>query len=177
MKKNDKGTGWRIPLIFCCLVLVLTLVASLFIEKKPEHPPLPAALETGARALSIDLNTPRLKNWQNAIVEAASGFTPQDQKDRKLAEIIVSALRENLYNVACAAVIHIKNPSLREATLQKILNQSVIDCNSLDWGVFAFYGSKDPAIFMPMRDFLIREWQRCEKSQSHKTTTLKHKSP
>ncbi|MDE5832532.1 MAG: GTP cyclohydrolase, partial [Desulfovibrio sp.] len=102
MSPERKSEGWKIPLLFCGGVLLITGTVSLLKNKTPEIA-LPPALVEKARNSGIDMNTPANRPWQDKILAAASGFAARDDKDRKLLALAETPLAEKNFDAACPA--------------------------------------------------------------------------
>ncbi|MFQ9869092.1 MAG: hypothetical protein ACLRWP_20800 [Bilophila wadsworthia] len=74
---DNRATGWKIPLLFCGVILSIVAVAALF-RHTPEPPAVPQALLKEAKGIRIDLESdPEGQSWKARIASAASGFSTQ----------------------------------------------------------------------------------------------------
>lgn len=159
----DKSTGWKIPLLFCAVIIAIVATVSLFKHEEITHPEVPGQLEQKAREIRIDMNAPQNRDWKEAIIEAGGGFSNGDVKDERLVNVIKQALEAKRMDVACTAINLVRKRDLREKSLFAILEMSLRDCQSLPWGVFALHGSSDPGNMAKMHGLLLEKWQQCEK--------------
>lgn len=161
MHPDKKATGWKIPLLFCAVLMAMIAVGALFREEKPRAPALPEALLEKARQTRIDLEKAGLGEWREKIRASASGFQDNAIKDAKLAQVAEEALAEDLPEAASAAVIHIKAEEARERVLEKILAFGLDSCERLEWAVFATHASSSQKN-MDRRARMIQEkWRNC----------------
>lgn len=73
---DNKATGWKIPLLFCGVVLAIVCIVSVFRGGKAAPPAVPAPLLRQAEAITIDLDADAEgKAWKARIASAASGFS------------------------------------------------------------------------------------------------------
>lgn len=54
---DNRATGWKIPLLFCGVILSIVAVAALFRAHAPEPPAAPQALLNEAKGIRIDLES------------------------------------------------------------------------------------------------------------------------
>ena len=141
---SEKATGWKVPLLFCAAIAGLTILGIQFMPEA-DKPELPPELVRKARSVIIDLDNPDGKSWHDAIVDAASGFAPQEAKDIKLAAIFNKAMSEGRLDGACAAVVHLRDSDLRARALRDIFSFALEKCENLPWGVFAVNAENDSA--------------------------------
>lgn len=88
---DNRATGWKIPLLFCGVILSIVAVAALFRAHAPEPPAVPQALLNEAKGIRIDLESdPEGQSWKARIASAASGFSTQADKDGRLGEIVLT---------------------------------------------------------------------------------------
>ena len=72
---DNRATGWKIPLLFCGVILSIVAVAALFRAHAPKPPAVPQALLNEAKGIRIDLESdPEGQSWKARIASAASGF-------------------------------------------------------------------------------------------------------
>jgi len=163
MTNTQKATGWKIPIIFCAIILSLGCIGYILVPKERNMPPLPQALLDKAGATIIDLDNPGSRPWQDAIVDAASGFAPREVKDAKLAGIIKNALAEGRLDVACAAIVQIRDAKMRDALLDNILANALQDCSQMHWGVFAVASMADNDLATSQAQMLTQHWNECNR--------------
>ena len=131
-----------------------------------DRPELPPELVGKAKSIMIDLDNPQGKSWHDAIVDAASGFAPQEAKDVRLAAIFDKAMSAGRLDGACAAVVHLRDSNLRSRALRDIFSFSLEKCENLPWGVFAVNAENDSATAAGMARELGSAWERCERGGS-----------
>lgn len=163
---DNKATGWKIPLLFCGVVLSIVCTVSLFRGGTAAPPAVPASLRQQAEAISIDLDADAEgKVWKARIASAASGFSAQQSKDGKLEQLILTALEARRFDASCTAVVLIRDDSLRDALLDRILEKASTECASLPWGVFAVHGMREPKTQSAALSRLIQEWGTCHEGK------------
>lgn len=162
MNPDKKATGWKIPLLFCVVILALVAVFSLFRPDRPKVPNLPSDLLQRAESTHLDLEKSGNQAWQEKIRDAASGFKDNDVKDAQLAQIALNALGQHLPEVAGAAVIHIKGEKVREQVLEAIHRKSLESCSALEWSVFAIYASSNQVNMDEWSNDLLNKWSSCK---------------
>lgn len=137
MYKREKSTDWKIPLIFCGVIILLTMIIAPFTRQKQIPENIPPELLQKAISLKIDLHSKEKKEWSEQILAAASGFRAQSQKDLQLEQIVRTATENNQYDAAFAAIAHIRNRNLRENLAAQIFQKTERDCANLPWTIFA----------------------------------------
>lgn len=165
MRKQDKATGWKVPLIFCCVILACVCVGYLF---RPSMeiivPALPESLVEKARDTRIELSDQDPDKWKDRLVSASGGFVSAVEKDRKLSSLIGNALAARRFDVACRSAVFMSDGALREDMLGTILDKATERCDDLYWGVFAIHGSHDRSKAEKMAKILWENWEKCDKS-------------
>ena len=75
----EKSTGWKVPLLFCAVVILLVGALQLWRSATaPDVVPLDATLLARADTFRIDLPADdRGRYYQKAITNAATGFQPR----------------------------------------------------------------------------------------------------
>lgn len=165
MGARQKATGWKVPLLFCAVILGLVALASLWRAPRPAPPELPQELVAQARALSIDLETPEGRPWKERIVQAASGFVGQDVKSARLAALAAEASRQGRFDAACAAAVQAPDEARRNAAFAGVFEAAAEDCASLPWAVFAVHGVRAPELASELALALERRWRTCQGSR------------
>ena len=160
MNPHQKSTGWKVPFLFCVVILALVYAAS-FLKKKPEIPELPQELMRIASATHLNLDNSDGKAWQTLIRDSAAGFQGNEIKDGKLAEILDAALASKRFDAACAAFIHIRDEKMREEKLKRIHTAAIKNCPNLQWSVFAIHSSRSQESIDQMSHELLARWHEC----------------
>ena len=84
---DNRATGWKIPLLFCGVILSIVAVAALFSGTRSRTARRPQALLKEAKGIRIDLESdPEGQSWKARIASAASGFSTQADKDGRLGK-------------------------------------------------------------------------------------------
>ena len=111
---DNRATGWKIPLLFCGVILSIVAVAALFRAHAPEPPAVPQALLKEAKGIRIDLESdPEGQSWKARIASAASGFSTQADKDGRLGEIVLTTAENKRFDASCTAAVLIRDDGLR----------------------------------------------------------------
>ena len=153
---DNRATGWKIPLLFCGVILSIVAVAALFRAHAPEPPAVPQALLKEAKGIRIDLESdPEGQSWKARIASAASGFSTQADKDGRLGEIVLTTAENKRFDASCTAAVLIR----------KIANAASADCASLPWGVFAMHGMRDPQTQAEASALLTQRWKECHEGR------------
>lgn len=160
--RREKTTGWKVPLVFCCVILLLSYTVWLFMPKGDSVPTLPDELERQARGIKISLTDPEGKEWLDAITSAASGFADLSEKERKLNNIIDEALDRKRFDVACTALALLRQDSSRESAIKKIIDLSIQNCQTLPWAVFAYKAAANPSRIRSIHKTITDQWLKCE---------------
>ena len=160
---DKRATGWKIPLIFCGVVLCIVALFSLLrTEPVVQVPEVPAPLLAQAKAIVIDLNTvPEGPLWKERITAAGSGFASHADKDAKLAFVIRGALEQQRFDAACTAAVLVYDNHKRDAVLEETAQAAARDCAMLPWGVMAAHGMRDPAVQARTHEMLTERWNVC----------------
>ncbi|WP_299392905.1 hypothetical protein [uncultured Desulfovibrio sp.] len=162
----EKSTGWKVPLLFCAVVILLVGALQLWRSATaPDVTPLDAALL--ARADGFHINLPadeRGRYYQKAIANAATGFQPRSQKDAALRTLYETAIADKRFDAACTAVTLINDSELREKLLDALVTSASGDCATLPWGAFAARAMRDPDHQNRTHSLLNQLWARCPRS-------------
>ena len=145
---DNRATGWKIPLLFCGVILSIVAVAALFRAHAPEPPAVPQA-----------------QSWKARIASAASGFSTQADKDGRLGEIVLTTAENKRFDASCTAAVLIRDDGLRDGLMRKIANAASADCASLPWGVFAMHGMRDPQTQAEASALLTQRWKECHEGR------------
>ena len=117
--------------MFCGVVLAIVCIVSVFRGGKAAPPAVPAPLLRQAEAITIDLDADAEgKAWKARIASAASGFSAPQNKDANLEKIILTSLEEKRFDASCTAAVLIRDDSLRDALLARILETASAECAS-----------------------------------------------
>lgn len=163
MKSEAKTTGWKIPLIFCGVIILIAVVGRLLLPSGQDLPEIPQSLLELAQNRKIDLDNPGGKDWKEQMVSAASGFAAPETKDYKLAAIIDSALAQKRFDAACAAAVLMRVQDDKNKALKKIFDRAVESCEDAPWAVFAIRGLGRQPEAADLTEILAGKWRHCEK--------------
>lgn len=171
MRGREKATGWKVPLLFCGVIVLLVAIASLWKQAPAPPPDLPPALEARARALSINLDADGSsgdggQSWKERIVSAGSGFYARALKDERLAAVADAALAAGRLDAACAAAVLVADTERRDRVFSDILTAAQGSCRRLPWGVFAVRGVRSPEQAARMARSLAQHWRDCAAAES-----------
>lgn len=160
---DNRATGWKIPLLFCGVVLAIVALCSLLrTEPAVRVPEIPAALLARAKAIVINLDTtPDGALWKERVTSAGSGFSSHADKDARLAFLIRNAMEQQRFDVACTAAVLVYDAHKRDAVLEEMAQTAAKDCATLPWGVMAAYGMYDPAVQSKTHEMLTTRWNAC----------------
>lgn len=159
--RREKATGWKVPLLFCAVILGIVAVAASFRDSPELVRELPPGLVEQAQHIVIDLDGPDGKLWKERISAAASGFVARDFKDERLRVVVAEALEQERYDVACTAAVLIADEERRNAVFGNVFESAVKTCDSLPWGVFAVRGSFSPEQVEEWSARLEARWRMC----------------
>lgn len=162
----EKSTGWKVPLLFCAVVVLLVGALQLWRSATaPDVTPLDAGLIARADEFRIDLPADeRGRYYQKAITNAATGFQPRPQKDAALRTLYETAIADKRFDAACTAVALINDYELRETLLDTLAITAAGDCATLPWGAFAAKAMRDPERRNKTHILLNQHWSRCPRS-------------
>lgn len=162
-KPFAKATGWKIPLIFCGVIVLLAVVGHFLLPSGPEMPDIPQSLLELAQKRKINLDNREGQAWKDEMVSAASGFASPEAKDYKLAAIIARALEQNRFDAACAAAVLMRAQTDKNMVLEQIFAKACASCNDAPWAVFAIRGMGKQPRTAEMVEILSEKWRQCEK--------------
>lgn len=159
----EKSTGWKVPLLFCAVVILLAGAVWIWRDATaPDVTPLEAGITDRAGSFRIDLPADeRGRYYQKAITNAATGFQPRPQKDAALRTLYETALADKRFDAACTAVTLIHDYDLRERLLDSMAAAAAEDCATLPWGAFAAKAMRDPEHRDKTHVLLNRIWAQC----------------
>lgn len=162
MMSDARTTGWKIPLIFCAVVLGVVAITALLRWERVDAPPLPDALLAQAQAIVIQLdNDEEGRKWKADISAVAGGFTTRAEKDQRIMALVRLTLEHKRYDAACTAAVLMYNNHQRDAAFQEIGDVALQECATLPWGVMAAKGMHFPKAQAEMQTLLIQRWQEC----------------
>ena len=126
---DNRATGWKIPLLFCGVILSIVAVAALFRAHAPEPPAVPQALLKEAKGIRIDLESdPEGQSWKARIASAASGFSTQADKDGRLGEIVITTAENASLPWGVFAMHGMRDPQA-QAEASALLTQRWKECH------------------------------------------------
>ncbi|MDD2966934.1 MAG: GTP cyclohydrolase [Desulfovibrionaceae bacterium] len=161
---KQKATGWKVPLIFCALIITIVCIAHPFIGKstKPAPDILPPELYAQAKALVIDLDADEEgRTWKSRITAAASGFGDVREKDLQLCRLALSAVEKGRFDAACTASVLVREVQQRDALRQDIADFAARECSTLPWAVMGAHGIENTALHLATNKALQTRWQEC----------------
>ncbi|MDO5483470.1 MAG: GTP cyclohydrolase [Desulfovibrionaceae bacterium] len=164
--RKEKATGWKVPLLFCAVLLALIGLAAVLRGGPAPLPPVPTPLLEQAQGMDIRLTGAEGTQWQSRITSEASGFAPRAEKDAKLYALVGEALAAGRQDAACTASVLVGDVALRDAALGQIFEHAVADCGRLVWGVFAIRGAS-PEAAASWAAALDARWRACNKGQNN----------
>lgn len=161
MGARQKATGWKVPLLFCGVIVMVVALAAAWRTPPPPPPAVPAPLMERARALAIDLEAPEGRAWKERIVRAAGGFVTAEVKTARLARVAAEALAAHRLDAACAAAVQVPDEARRNDAFADIFHAAAKECATLPWGVFAVHGVRDPELADTLARALEQRWRAC----------------
>ncbi len=159
--RREKATGWRVPLLFCAVILCIVGVAAAFRDSFEPLYELPPELVEQARNIVISLDEPEGTHWKEKISSASSGFVARELKDSRLRLVVADALSQGRYDAACTAAVLIADDERRDAVFGMVFDSAVARCESLPWGVFAIRGACSPEQVEKWSAQINARWSLC----------------
>lgn len=135
---REKATGWKLPLLFCAIIL---LFVGIFRPKK-EDVSVPEELQRRAEAIVIDLERDG-RTWKEKIIAASGGFRSSEIKDLELERVIGEALENGRFDAACTAIVLVHDQEKKDVLLEGLYRKALQTCDTLPWAVFALKAMKD----------------------------------
>lgn len=159
---DKRATGWKIPLLFCGVVLALMAITSLLRQEKVDMTPIPALLLEEAKAIHMNLEaTEEGKAWKERISSTAGAFATRADKDVRLTALIHDAAEKRRFDAACTASVLMYNDHQRDAVLLNVGQTALAQCDDLPWAVMASGGMKDPKTLAGLHEDIVRRWEAC----------------
>ena len=167
---RTKATGWRLPLIFCAVILLI--VAAVWGWRKvTAPPPLPIPQELLSLAAQSHINLDgddEGRRYKEELIAAGRGFSPTYIKDQKIEAIALEALDKRRIDVAVTAVQVVRDGQKRDLLLKDLATACMEECSTLPWAVFAVRNLKhDYPAALDLTRTLTARWDVCKK-QPHK---------
>lgn len=163
MRQEQKSAGWRVPILFCGIILIVVCALSLFKNKASDIADrLPPGLVDKARNSGLNMSTEENRKWQEKIIESASGFSSREDKDRRLLALVERALSENNFEAACASFSQMGRTDSRRLASDIIFRESIRKCDDLIWGVYVAVRDEDLSPDSPRTRELSRRWDECQ---------------
>lgn len=137
--RRQKATGWKVPLIFCAVILLLTGAGWLY-RKVTAPPPLPinAELFDYASKAHFDLDADEEgRKFKEELISAGRGFSPAYAKDEKIAAVAGQAIDAGRLDVLVTAIGVIRDGDRRTKLLKLLAPKAMERCEDLPWAVFA----------------------------------------
>ena len=167
---RTKATGWRLPLIFCAVIL-LVVAAVWGWRKVTAPPPLPIPQELLSLAAQSHINLDgddEGRRYKEELIAAGRGFSPTYIKDQKIEAIALEALDKRRIDVAVTAVQVVRDGQKRDLLLKDLATACMEECSTLPWAVFAVRNLKhDYPAALDLTRTLTARWDVCKK-QPHK---------
>ena len=159
--------GFRLPLLFCLVLLACVALAWIFRQSVKQEPPaIDPELAEIASSWTLDLTDEQGGHLKEEMASAATGLDSHAAKDAKVGELGRRALDAGRIDAACAAVLFLHGPEMRLALLRDIERKAAVDCATLPWGVFAVrsMAQDDPETARTLADQLNVKWESCGRS-------------
>lgn len=163
---DKRATGWKIPLLFCGVVVAVVVVTSLLRQEKVDMTPIPAPLLEQAKAIHMNLEGDEDgKGWKELISKTAGAFATRADKDVRLTIVIKDAAKLHRFDAACTASVLMYNDHQRDAVLLEVGQTALQDCANLPWAVMASGGMKDPKTLAALHSEITTRWESCSRSK------------
>ena len=159
--------GFRLPLLFCLVLLACVALAWIFRQSVKQEPPaIDPELAEIASSWTLDLTDEQGGHLKEEMASAATGLDSHAAKDAKVGQLGRRALDAGRIDAACAAVLFLHGPEMRLALLRDIEKKAAVDCATLPWGVFAVrsMAQDDPETARILADQLNVKWESCGRS-------------
>lgn len=163
---DKRATGWKIPLLFCGIVLAAVVITSHLRQEKVDMAPIPAPLLEQTKAIHMNLEGDEDgKGWKELISKTAGAFVTRADKDVRLSILIRDAAKLQRFDAACTAAVLMYNDHQRDAVLLDVGKAALQDCGNLPWAVMASGGMKDPKILSSLHGEVTARWEACSKNK------------
>ncbi len=162
-KVGQKATGWKVPLIFCAVILVVVAVAWGYRKATAPAPlPLRQELLTLAAEAHIDLDADEEgRRYKEELIAAGRGFSPKYLKDEKVLAIAREALERGRVDVTVTAVHVLNDSGRRDEILRLLAKRGLDDCAALPWAVFAVRNLQDYPLAVDYTNKLNPRYDMC----------------
>lgn len=162
-KVGQKATGWKVPLIFCAVILVVVAVAWGYRKMTAPAPlPLRQELLTLAAEAHIDLDADEEgRRYKEELIAAGRGFSPKYLKDEKVLAIAREALERGRVDVTVTAVHVLNDTGRRDEILRLLAKRGLDDCAALPWAVFAVRNLQDYPLAVDYTNKLNPRYDMC----------------
>ena len=127
--RRQKATGWKVPLIFCAVILLLTGAGWLY-RKVTAPPPLPinAELFDYASKAHFDLDADEEgRKFKEELISAGRGFSPAYAKDEKIAAVAGQAIDAGRLDVLVTAIGVIRDGDRRTKLLKLLAPKAMAE--------------------------------------------------
>lgn len=166
VRDDKRATGWKIPLLFCAVMLAAVALTAQLRKDDSPVPDVPAPLLEQAKAIVIDLSqSPEGQAWKEQISATAGGFVTRADKDVKIGILVRNALEQGHFDAACTAAVLMYNDHKRDEHLVLIADKALTQCENLPWGVMAAKGMTSTQQMAKTHLLLTEEWQRCQRQK------------
>ncbi len=164
--RRQKATGWKVPLIFCAVILLMAGAGWLY-RKVTAPPPLPinAELLEYAAKTHFDLDADEEgRKFKEELISASRGFSPAYAKDEKLAAVAGQAIDAGRMDVLVTAIGVIRDGDRRTKLLKLLASNSMKRCEDLPWAVFAARNlTHEYATAMELTRTLNARYEECKR--------------
>lgn len=164
--RRQKATGWKVPLIFCAVILLMAGAGWLY-RKVTAPPPLPinAELLEYAAKTHFDLDADEEgRKFKEELISASRGFSPAYAKDEKLAAVAGQAIDAGRMDVLVTAIGVIRDGDKRTKLLKLLASNSMKRCEDLPWAVFAARNlTHEYATAMELTSTLNARYEECKR--------------
>lgn len=163
---DGRATGWKIPLLFCAVILGAVSITVVLRQEKVDVAPIPAALLQEAKAIHMNLDgNEDGKTWKERISSTAGAFATRAEKDIRLTALIRDAAEKRRFDAACTASVLMYNDHQRDAVLLEVSNAALQECKDLPWAVMASGGMTSAATLSALNKDITVRWEECAKDQ------------
>lgn len=161
---SQKATGWKVPLLFCAVLLAIVAVTWGYRKMTAPAPlPLREELMTLAAQAHIDLDADEEgRRYKEELIAAGRGFATKSMKDEKVLAIAREALDRGRADVAVTAVHVLNDTGRRDEILRLLARKGLDDCATLPWAVFAVRNLQDYPLAMDYTNKLNPRFDACK---------------
>ncbi len=165
-QRRQKATGWRVPLLFCAVIGLVSLVG-LGYRSLTAPPPLPLNAELVEIAANSRINLDgdeEGRRYKEELVAAGRGFSPAYVKDDKVISVALDAVDAGRIDVLVTAVQVLRDGDKRTELLQVLADEGMKHCKDLPWAVFAVRNlTHEYATAMDLTRTLNARYEECKR--------------